>query len=195
MNKGFFQAALSDGVRELGAAADAGKARLFATGYFTDLLETYHLFGDPALRLNSPDVVDVAVGQEIDAPAVPLPNDVVAITLTFTNTGPDVAAGVVLTDLLPPVLVNPTVVFSSSEVLAQREGLTFAWTIDDLLPGAAGTIVVTATVDPDWPEPEVSFFNEARIGVETHDLVPQNNVAWIGVNLKSVYLPLILRGF
>lgn len=195
LNKGFFQAALSDGVRELGAAADAGKARLFATGYFTDLLETYHLFGDPALRLNSPDVVDVAVGQEIDAPAVPLPNDVVAITLTFTNTGPDVAAGVVLTDLLPPVLVNPTVVFSSSEVLAQREGLTFAWTIDDLLPGAAGTIVVTATVDPDWPEPEVSFFNEARIGVETHDLVPQNNVAWIGVNLKSVYLPLILRGF
>jgi len=196
LNEGFFQAALFDGVRELGAATDAGKAQLFATGYYTDLLETYHLFGDPALRLNSLAVVDVAVGQVIDAPDVPLPGNVVTLTLTFTNTGPDLAVGVVLTDLIPSVLFTPTVTFSSSEVLAQREGLTFAWTIDDLLPGAAGTIVVTATVDPQLPPgSEVSFFNEARIGVQTHDLVPENNVARIGVNLKSVYLPLILRGF
>ena len=196
LNKGFLQAVLYDGVRELGAAADAGKARLATTGHFTDLLETYHLFGDPALRLNSLDVVDVSVGQMLNTPDVPLPNDAVTITLTFTNTGPDVAAGVVLTDLVPPVLVTPTVVFSSSEVLAQREGSTFAWTIDDLQPGAAGKIVIKATVDPQWPPgSEVSFFNEAQIGVETHDLVPQNNIVWMGVNLKSVYLPLILRSF
>jgi uncharacterized repeat protein (TIGR01451 family) len=194
LNRGFFQAALFDGVRELGAAADAGKAMLFATGWYTDLIETYHLFGDPALRINSLDVVDVSVGQALEAPEVPPLGDVVTLTLTFTNTGPDVAAGVVLTDLLPPLLVSPTVVYSSPEVLARREGITFAWTIDDLLPGAIGEIVLEATVDPHWPS-EVSFINEVRIGVETYDLEPRNNVAWIGVNTKRVYLPLILKGF
>jgi uncharacterized repeat protein (TIGR01451 family) len=196
LNKGFFQAALSDGVRELGAAADTGKVQLFATGYYTDLLETYHLFGDPAMRLNSLDVVDVAVGQTIEAPAVPLPNDLITITLAFTNTGPDVAAGGRLTDLLPIELVNPVVTFTSPEVLAQQEGITFAWTIDDLPPGASGTIVVEATVDPELPSgSDISFFNQARIAVQTHDLQPRNNVSWAGVNLKPVYLPLILKGF
>jgi uncharacterized repeat protein (TIGR01451 family) len=196
LNKGFLQAVLYDGVRELGAAADVGKAQVFATGHYTDLLETYHLFGDPALQLNSLPVVDVAVGQTIEAPAVPLPSDLITITLAFTNTGPDVAAGGRLTDLLPIELVNPVVTFTSPEVLAQQEGITFAWTIDDLLPGTSGTIVVEATVDPGLPfGSDISFFNQARIAVQTHDLEPRNNVSWAGVNLKSVYLPLILKGF
>jgi hypothetical protein len=195
LNKGFLQATLYDGVRELGVAADAGKARVFASGYFTDLLETYHLFGDPALRLNSLDVVDVSVGQSVDALDPLAPGGAVTFTLAFTNAGPDVAAGVVLTDLLSPLLVSPTVIYSSPEVLAQREGITLAWTLDDLAAGVTGQIVLTATVDLEWPEPEVSFFNRAEIGVETHDLVPENNVALVGVNTEHVYLPLIMRGF
>jgi uncharacterized repeat protein (TIGR01451 family) len=195
LNKGFLRAALYEGVRELGIAADAGKARLFASGYYTDLLETYHLFGDPAMRLNSLDVVDVSVGQSIKASDAPSRGEVVTLTLSFTNTGPDVAAGVVLTDLLPQMLVTPTLVSSSPEVLERREGITLAWTLDDLPSGATGQVILTATVDPQWPEPEVSFFNVAEIGVETHDLVPENNIALVGVNIKHVYLPLILKGF
>ena len=195
LNKGFLEAALSDGVRELGQAADAGKARLSATGYFTDLLETYHLFGDPALRLNSLDVVDLSVGQLVKAPEAPGPGDVVTFTLAFTNAGPDVAAGVVLTDRLPPMLISPTVVFSSPEVLAQREGITLAWTIDDLLPGVAGQLVLEATVDPDWPDADISFINVAQIAADTHDLVRENNMAWVGINPKILYLPLVLRRF
>ena len=195
LDTGFFQAALQDGIRELGAAADVGKAEVYATGQHTDLLETYHLFGDPALRLNSLDVVDVSVGQSIKASDAPSRGEVVTLTLSFTNTGPDVAAGVVLTDLLPQMLVTPTLVFSSPEVLEQREGTTFAWTLDDLPAGATGQVILTATVDPQWPEPEVSFFNVAEIGVETHDLLPENNIALVGVNIKHVYLPLIVKGF
>ena len=195
LNKGFLQATLSEGVRELGAAADAGKARVSATEYYTDLLETYHLFGDPALRLNSLDVVDVSAGQLVKAPEAPGPGDVITFTLAFTNAGPDVAAGVVLTDLLPPMLVTPTVVFSSPEVLAQQEGITLAWVLDDLPPGSAGQIVLEATVDPHWPEPVVSFFNEAEVGGGTHDLVPENNIVWRAINPRTVYLPLVLRLF
>ena len=193
LNKGFFQAALQDGVRELGIAADAGKAEVFASGYYTDLLETYHLFGDPALRVHA--LVDVAVGLSIDSPEKPAPRDLVTMTLTFTNAGPGIESGVLLTSLLPSVLVTPTVVYSSPEVLSQREGITFAWTLDDLQPGATGQITLTATVDPHWPESEVSFFNSAEIAVRTHDLVPENNAVWVAVNPRSLYLPLVLRGF
>ena len=195
LNKGFLQAVLFDGVRELGAAADAGKAQLFASGLHEDLLETYHLFGDPALRLNSLDVVDVSVGQLVDEPEPFALGELVTFTLNFTNAGPDLATGVVLTDLLPSILVTPTVIFSSSEVLAQREGVTLAWRLDDLPPGATGQIVLEATLDRHWPEPETSFLNEVRVGVETHDLVPENNVALSIVNAKQLYLPVILRGF
>jgi hypothetical protein len=188
LNTGFLQAALYDGIRQLGAAADAGKARAFATGYYTDLIETYHLFGDPALRLNSIDVVDVAVGQSIVESAK---ENKIEITLSFTNTGPDLAVGVALTDVLPMELIDPTVVFSSTEVLSSREDITFSWTITNLLPGGSGEIVLEAGTVPDAG---VSFFNVAQIGVETHDLVPGNNVSWAGFNLKSVYLPLIMKG-
>ena len=194
LNEGFLQSVLSDGVRRLGVAADIGKAWLFAAGFSEDLLETYHVLGDPALRLNSLPVVDIAVGQTIDTPEPLTAGELLTITLTFTNAGPDVAVGVVLTDLLPSALVTPAVVFSSPEVLAPREGLTFAWTIDDLAPGASGKIVVEATVDPHWQEPEVSFLNEARITAQTHDLAPQNNISWSGVNPKFIYLPVILKG-
>ncbi len=147
------------------------------------------------MRLNSLDVVDVSVGLSVDALDPLVPGGAVTFTLAFTNIGPDLAAGVVLTDLLPPMIVSPTVVYSSPEVLAQREGITLAWTLDDLAAGVTGQIVLTATVDPQWAEPEVSFFNRAEIGVETHDLVPENNVSLVGVNTKFVYLPLIMRGF
>ncbi len=191
LNKGFLQAALYDGVRQLGAATDAGKLEVFNTHFYTDLLETYHLFGDPALRINSIDVVDVAVGQSIVESA---DGNRIEITLTFTNAGPDVAVGVALTDVIPAELIEPTVVFTSPEVLASREGITFAWTIADLLPGASGEIILEAYADPEQPYEEISFFNVAQISAETHDLVPGNNVSRAGLNLKYVYLPVIMRG-
>jgi hypothetical protein len=187
LNTGFLRAALYDGVRQLGAAAYAGKWEVYDSNDNFDLLETYHLFGDPALRLNSIEVVDVAVGQSI----VWLPpEDKIEITLSFTNTGPDLAVGVALTDVIPAELIDPTVVFASPEVLEARDGITFSWTITNLLPGASGEIVLEADT---VPGEDVSFFNVAQIGVETHDLVPDNNVSRAGLNLKSVYLPLVLR--
>ncbi len=54
LNKGFLEAALTDGIRELGAAALAGKLRLYNTGSHLDQIDTYHVLGDPALRINLP---------------------------------------------------------------------------------------------------------------------------------------------
>lgn len=51
LEKGFFEAALNQGIRRLGPAIQAGKAKLSATGSDTDLLDTTLLLGDPASSL------------------------------------------------------------------------------------------------------------------------------------------------
>jgi uncharacterized repeat protein (TIGR01451 family) len=192
LNKGFLQSVLSDGVRRLGVATDIGKAWLFNAGFSEDLLETYHVLGDPALLINP--LVDVAVGQSIYAPVDPVPGSTIRITLTFTNTGPGVESAVTLTDQIPAVLVNPAVTYSSTADIALQPGTTFVWTIDNLQPGASGEIFIEATIDTELSEPEVSLWNTARITPLSYDQNPDDNVAWAGVNLKAAYLPLVLKG-
>ncbi len=51
LEQGFFTAVFANGVQRLGPAALAAKLRLFATGSHSDLIETFTVFGDPALRL------------------------------------------------------------------------------------------------------------------------------------------------
>ena len=49
LNAGFYEAYFNDGVGTLGEATASGKLALWATGYALDLMDTYHLFGDPAI--------------------------------------------------------------------------------------------------------------------------------------------------
>jgi hypothetical protein len=51
MNRGFFRAVFTDQDVTLGEAIHKGLFRLWQYGNFQDLLYTYHLFGDPALRI------------------------------------------------------------------------------------------------------------------------------------------------
>jgi len=52
LSDGFFRATFADGVETVGEAALAGKLDLAASGHNLDLLDTFVLLGDPALRLN-----------------------------------------------------------------------------------------------------------------------------------------------
>jgi hypothetical protein len=51
LQAGFYQAVIRQGETNLGAAVMAGKLKLYATGLNLDLLDTYTLFGDPALTM------------------------------------------------------------------------------------------------------------------------------------------------
>jgi hypothetical protein len=51
LDRGFFQALFQDGLLTLGQATTAGKLNLFVSGGNLDLLDTYLLFGDPALHI------------------------------------------------------------------------------------------------------------------------------------------------
>ncbi|MBN1220902.1 MAG: hypothetical protein JXM69_18410 [Anaerolineae bacterium] len=52
LQHGFYQAAYTQGKTQLGAATLAGQMELYATGLHQDLLDTFMLFGDPALAIN-----------------------------------------------------------------------------------------------------------------------------------------------
>ena len=192
LNRGFLEALLSRGVREFGPATYAGKLRLYNAGHSLEQIQEYTVFGDPALHVHSLDVVDLRVEKFADAPEEIEPGDLLTFTLTFINTGPDTAIGVVLTDLIPSVLINPTVVYSSPEVIAQQAGTPFSWTIANLLPHSGGEVVVRAQVRWDAEVP-VAFFNRAEIASSTPDLALWNNRTWIGVGTSRIYLPIVLH--
>ena len=52
LDEGFFRAVFSDTVSAVGQAALSGKLSLAATGQYLDLLDTFTLLGDPAMRLD-----------------------------------------------------------------------------------------------------------------------------------------------
>jgi hypothetical protein len=52
LHRGFYQAVFTGGVRILGLATAAGKQALWNTGRNLDLLDTFDLLGDPAMRIN-----------------------------------------------------------------------------------------------------------------------------------------------
>ena len=52
LHRGFYQAVFNSGVRTLGLATAAGKQALWNTGRNLDLMDTFDLLGDPALRIN-----------------------------------------------------------------------------------------------------------------------------------------------
>lgn len=56
LNRGLFQALFRDRVTQLGPATLQGKLELYAVGGSRDLIDTYLLFGDPALDLNVPHI-------------------------------------------------------------------------------------------------------------------------------------------
>lgn len=86
----------------------------------------------------------------------------ITYTLTFTNWGPQPANSVVITDLVPGELLNPTVVGSSGAALTLVGGTSFVWTVDQLAVGQGGIITLTGIVDTDL-EPGSVIRNTAEI--------------------------------
>jgi uncharacterized repeat protein (TIGR01451 family) len=116
----------------------------------------------------------------------------VTYTLTYANAGPATAHHVVITDTLPEVLQDPTVI-SMGAVITPRVGSRFAWDVADLAAGEGGTITMTAVVSP--TAATFSITNTATItatAVET-DTVNNSSTSMIVANPYLLYLPVIMR--
>jgi uncharacterized repeat protein (TIGR01451 family) len=174
LSQGFLGDLFLQGGRELGVATLAGKLRLWQTGGNRDLIDTYTLFGDPALRIKALDAdLQIEVKVEPDAPV--FPGDLLSYTLSFRNNGPATAHEVVVTDLVPASLANPAVTYTSPEIVGQGPGAPFTWDIADLAPGESGEIrfqgrVAVGTVPG-------TIVNEAQITAAEPELAPVDNRA------------------
>ncbi len=101
---------------------------------------------DPSPANNSDDAsvdvpeVDLVVTNVVDD-ATPALNSNVVFTVAVTNSGPDAAEGVTVTDLLPAGLT-----FVSSDAGASYDPATGVWSVGGLASGVTRTIQITATV-------------------------------------------------
>ena len=74
----------------------------------------------------------------------PTPNvgDTITFTVTLTNSGPDAATGVTVTDLLPAGLTF----VSATPSQGTYDSATGVWTVGTVATGAPQTLTITATV-------------------------------------------------
>ncbi len=94
------------------------------------------------------------------------PNEIVTYTIVVTNLGPSLARNVVLTDVLPMSVTNPTQVGVSPSITFTRDGQTLTWLLDTLAPSSTTVItlntqVLTSTAGP------VTLINTAYVTATT----------------------------
>ncbi|MFN2286216.1 MAG: C25 family cysteine peptidase, partial [Anaerolineae bacterium] len=172
MNQALYQAVFFDDVIEIGPATTLGKLALAGQGH-DYLVETYTLFGDPALELNVLKA-DLSITKTVQAtpPNVLFP-EAITYTLSYTNAGPSTAYNVVITDVLPAGLENPVVV-SSGMTTTQRAGTSYVWDVADLPMGTGGVITITATVSPTF---QGVLDNHAEIASDVLDRYKNDNIS------------------
>lgn len=84
LERGFLDSLFVAGNWELGAAAQSAKMRLYQSGSNFDLLNTFTIFGDPALQMRSPhNVAETPSNSELAT----LPGGSVVFSLQVNNTG------------------------------------------------------------------------------------------------------------
>ena len=124
---------------------------------------------------------DLEIACAVDPAGDVLPGTVVTYTITYRNQGAAVARDVRITDTLPVGLVDPEVVTWSGATITRTQGTTFTWQVEDLAPGAGGTIVLRGRFDRhrSWP---ASLFvtNQVAIHSRTADGNPMDNRAAAG---------------
>jgi uncharacterized repeat protein (TIGR01451 family) len=75
-----------------------------------------------------------------------VPGQPITYTIAYTNAGPQLSTGVVITDLIPSLLDN--VSFTASPIVTATPGFTYVWQVGTVAAGGDGTITVVGTVDP-----------------------------------------------
>jgi uncharacterized repeat protein (TIGR01451 family) len=192
LDRGLFEALFFDGVDQIGPATTQAKLYLYSnTGDYHDLLDTYVLFGDPALQL-AVLKADLGITKTVTPAATVQPGDTVTYTLTYANAGPATAYHVVITDTLPEALHDPSVTWAGA-VITPRVGSRFAWDVADLAVGEGGVITITAVASPTRSDAPIA--NTATITATVLEINTANNSSAVSITAKphNLYLPIITK--
>ncbi|MCX7707191.1 MAG: C25 family cysteine peptidase, partial [Anaerolineae bacterium] len=185
----FYAAIFEHGITEIGPATTYAKQVMYnSTSLFKDLIDSYILFGDPAMPLALPSA-DLRLAKRAAPEGTLQQGQVITYTLQYSNRGMVIANGVILTDTLPAALTAPNWTASDPAVTA-LPGTTFTWQLPDLIPGASGLITVTATVAPDAPS-GATITNMATISTTSYERpahLPDNTATASGTIRPALYL-------
>jgi inhibitor of cysteine peptidase len=117
------------------------------------------------------------------------PGDPITFTLSIENNGSAVAAGVVVTDVIPAEVLTPT--FASTLAITPTGVVSYVWEVEPLLAGESGTITIYGWIDPGLPS-DFAFVNWATIS-DPEDNFINNNTSSVTVGGREVYLPLVMK--
>ena len=121
---------------------------------------------------------DLVITKSVDDPA-PAINGTVTYLVTVTNSGPDTATAVAVTDVVPGGL---TVLSATPSTGAYTVG-TGAWTVGNMANGASQTLVIVARVTS-----HLAIVNTASVSSTTLDQVPANDSDSVTVDVPDADL-------
>lgn len=170
--------------QRLGDALVAAKQRV-AEAYspnWHDLLDTFHLFGDPALviRRAEPDVsVTLAV-----TPANPAPGHPLTLTISYANQGLEAALDTSVGLVLPRGVTALPSADADLNLATTPDGTHLSRGLGELPPGASGVITVSASVDSRVEIGDI-LSSEANISTTSRDFDSLNNISSITLTAGS----------
>ncbi|HEX6288234.1 MAG TPA: SdrD B-like domain-containing protein [Herpetosiphonaceae bacterium] len=144
--------------------SDADATTSWRTPSFTVIADTNNQTLDLGL------ILPVNVRITKTAPATVVVGQTLTYTLSYTNDGPGIAQGVVVSDTLPSGLTF----VSATPAPTSQAGQTLSWTIGTLTSGQSGTITVQTTVNANAP---ATLTNTARIATTSSDTTPGDNTS------------------
>jgi gliding motility-associated-like protein/uncharacterized repeat protein (TIGR01451 family) len=122
---------------------------------------------------------DLSVNNSVDN-TYPIFGKTVVFTIVATNSGPDMATGVTITDLLPP---GYTLV-SSTTTTGIYNPSTGVWTIGTVNTGTSETLTLTATVNPSG-----GYISTATILAIEPDGNNSNNTSTVATYPTDFFIP------
>lgn len=138
---------------------------------------------------------DLALSQSLTPLGIALPGQALTYTLVYTNNGPDLASGVVITDTVPITVTNLSFI-STGATITQVVGTSYVFQVMDLAAGEGGTINITGVISPDLTA-NTLFTNTATITTTAIDTDTTNNLALVNTIVSTkrdnLYLPLVLK--
>ncbi len=175
MHQGFYKALFQEGEQRLGALTVAGKLGLYtgdALGVFHDLIDTFGLIGDPALRLGVAST-DLAIDLA-EAPTQPLAQgDPVTLRFRLQNLSQMPAPGIVVEAYLPPLDdLNAT---SDLGPVTITPGSPARFSLGSLDRGASAILTITGVVPLALPDDTFVVRGEAIS--DWADANPANNIS------------------
>ncbi len=138
LERGLLKAVFQQGAARLGWAALAGKVALYASGQNYDLIKTFTVFGDPALRLSLHNIQL----NPAQAAQLAVRGSIANYTLRMTNLA-------LLTDTIAVQLVRDWPAIASPTTVTLAPGAAAAVVVSVTVPGAvpagaSGAVTVTA---------------------------------------------------